>query len=328
MSTKVDQALKQRIWEFMLSEAKRQNIDVLAVNKTKTANQFGVSPRTVGRVVDQFYGKDNSDQESTVTVEETPKAVTVEDVVKVSEKKSKVSVINWTITQNSVLLTLSDGNNASITKDNTNFGEVCKQLLAGNTDVMALVNPAKNFEYEYGNIKVVEDGVLFAGNKLPKEIAFFVIDAVRAGKQADVERFAKFLNNLLENPSYRAVQTLYPFLKHNDIQITDDGMILAWKRITGDFKDCYTKTIDNTIGTVVKVRRNEVEEDPTRTCAKGLHLCAKHYLSSYRGDVVVQCLLNPRDVVAVPHDYNGSKLRCSEYKVLKDVTVEWEAGKL
>lgn len=324
MSTKVDQSSKQKIWNWIVSTAKAQNIEVTAVNKTQAANKFGVSPRTVGRIVEQFNTQsDNVNDE--VKVDEK---ITADVVVKVSAKVDAPKVVNWTITQNSVLLTLSDGNNASITKDNGNFKEVCRLLMDGNLDVLNLVNPAKGYEYEFGHIKVVEDGVLFDGKKLPKEIAFFVIDAVRAGNHKDAERFAKFLNNLLENPSYRAVQTLYPFIKHNDIQITEDGMILAWKRITADFKDVYTKTINNSVGEVVKVRRNEVEENPERTCAKGLHLCAKHYLSSYSGDVVVQCLLNPRDVVAVPMDYNGSKLRCCEYKVLRDVTKEWQAGKL
>ncbi len=325
MSTKVEQSSKQQIWEYIVAEAKRLNIAPNAVNKSQTANKFGVSPRTIGRIVEQ--GSTVEDKSAPLPEKEK---VTGEALVECSKKagKADVNVINWTITQNSVLLTLSDGNNASITRDNQNFKKVCDMLMGGNMDVMALVNPAKNFEYTYGNIKVVEDGVLFAGNKLPKEIAFFVIDAVRAGKQADAERFAKFLNNLMENPSYRAVTTLYPFIKHNDIQITDEGMILAWKRIKSDFTDVYTGKIDNSIGKVVKVRRNEVEENPDQTCAQGLHLCAKHYLSSYSGDVVVQCLLNPRDVVAVPKDYNGSKLRCCEYKVLRDVTKEWKAGKL
>lgn len=321
MSNTITKETKKTIWEFMVAQVKNEKLESIKdLNKSKVAAKFGVSPRTIGRIIDAFSGSEVTEPDEVEVDKNAP--VTAKTLEKLKESPN-VTVINWTITQNSVLLTLSDGNNASITKDNPNFKKVCDLLMGGNLSVLDLVNPAKNIKYKYGNLEVDEDGVLFEGKKLPKEIAFFVLDAVRAGNKNDVERFAKFLNNLLENPSYRAVQTLYPFIKHNDITITDDGMILAWKRITHDFKDVYTKTIDNSVGSIVKVRRNEVEEDSNKTCAKGLHLCAKHYLKSYSGEVVVQCLLHPRDVVAVPLDYNGSKLRCCEYKVIRDVTKEW-----
>jgi hypothetical protein len=323
MTTKFTEEQKLTVWKRIEAKLKA-GLTIDAINKTEIAKLYGISPRSVGRIIEKY---NKPVVESTQSEDEGNIVLTAEKLQE-STKSSDVEVINWTITQNSVLLTLSDGENASITKDNANYKKVCEMLMSGDLNVMELVNPAKGFEYKYGNIEVDEDGVLFEGRKVPKEIAFFVIDAVRAGNKADAERYAKFLNNLMDNPSYRAVNTLYPFLKHNDIQINDDGMILAWKRITADFKDVYTKTIDNSIGTVVKVRRNEVEEDPNKTCARGLHLCAKHYLSSYSGDVIVQCLLNPRDVCAVPLDYNGSKLRCNEYKVIREVTEDYNAGKL
>lgn len=359
MKNTIANETKLKIINYVKAESTAKNVQASDLNKTAIASKFNVSARTVGRIIasltstspvaaavksttpkkekqkasgtktQKVVADKKLDELAQLPIEknENTEKLSVDVVVNSASKKADVKVVSWTVTQNSVLLTLSDGNNASITKDNKNYATACKELLSGNTDIMSLVNQNKAFEYEYGNVKVSGDDIIFAGKTLPKDIGFFVIDAIRSGDQNQAIRLTKFLNNLLENPSYRAVNTLYRFVKHNDIVIDDDGMLLAWKRITANFKDVYTKTIDNSIGNVVEVRRNEVEEDPNKTCARGLHLCAKSYLSSYSGAVIVQCLLNPRDVVAVPTDYNGAKLRCCRYKVLKDVTKTFNISK-
>ncbi|WGH49770.1 host ATPase affecting protein [Alishewanella phage vB_AspM_Slickus01] len=319
MQNNLSEQLKADVAEYVKNLANSDGVEVNAVNKTAVAKKFGISPRSVGRIIERMQN---------LTVDTKPTEISTKSLETVAVVGNECSVINWTITQKSILLTLSDGNNASITSSNANYTAVVNKLLAGDFDVLELVNPEKSFSYKFGHIEIDDECIYFDGHAVDKNVGMFVIEAVRAGDISTVERLTKFLNNLLQNPSFRATQTLYAFIKHNDITITDDGMMLAWKRITGDYKDVYTKTIDNSVGTTVKIMRNNVEEDPNKTCAKGLHLCAKSYLSSYSGDRVVQCLLNPKDVVAVPIDYNGAKLRCSEYKVLADVTESFEAGKL
>lgn len=97
--------------------------------------------------------------------------------------------------------------------------------------------------------------------------------------------------------------------------------------VSGDYKDLYTGTMDNSVGATVKMRRNEVDEEKTNTCSQGLHFAAKHYVvngsygSRSHGNRLVAVKVNPRDVVAIPVDYNNAKGRACEYYILKEL--EW-----
>ena len=65
-----------------------------------------------------------------------------------------------------------------------------------------------------------------------------------------------------------------------------------------------------------------MDEDSTRTCSFGLHVCSYDYLPNFGtggGDRVVICEVNPRDVVAIPQDYNNTKMRVCKYKVIAEV---------
>ena len=125
----------------------------------------------------------------------------------------------------------------------------------------------------------------------------------------------------MENPSLRAVEELYGFLEVCMLPITEDGHFLAYKKVRSDFKDIYSGTMDNSVGQVLDMPRNSVDEDKDRTCSSGLHFCAKSYLSHFgswnsSGNRVVVVKINPRDVVAIPSDYNNAKGRTCRYEVV------------
>lgn len=141
----------------------------------------------------------------------------------------------------------------------------------------------------------------------------------------NVDPWIHFLENLMENPSFRSRKCLYEFLEHFNAPITPDGCFIAFKRVGYDWKDLHSKTFDNSIGTVVKMDRTKVDDDPQHTCSHGLHVCADEYLKGYATGGNTRTLVvevNPRDVVAVPYDYNFSKMRVCEYKVLSEIAVE------
>lgn len=131
-----------------------------------------------------------------------------------------------------------------------------------------------------------------------------------------------FAKKLQQNPSYRSVQELFQFLNANNFTLSDDGDFIAYKRVKSDFKDIHSGTFDNSVGTVVTMPRNEVDEDSDRTCSNGLHVAAFDYACNHFGssdsvsDKLVYVSVNPKDVVAVPKDYNNQKMRVCEYKVL------------
>lgn len=186
--------------------------------------------------------------------------------------------------------------------------------------LVALLRPAdgvKNSIEGYPNFSFDGATVKYKGDNLPQALANRMLAMIKQG--FSVTPLVEFYKNLEQNPSYRAVQELFGFLDACNLPITDDGHFLAYKRIRADFKDCYTGTIDNSVGAVVEVPRNKVDEDSRRTCSYGLHVCSQAYLSHYTGEVIVECKVNPRDVVAVPADYNDSKMRVCRYEVLSVV---------
>jgi hypothetical protein len=126
----------------------------------------------------------------------------------------------------------------------------------------------------------------------------------------------------MENPSFRAVSELYDFLEASQLPITEDGCFLAYKRIRSDYTDVHSGSFDNSIGQVVSMPRNEVDEDKDRTCSAGLHFCSRAYLPHFCGDRIVVLKINPADVVAIPSDYNNAKGRACRYEVIQELEAQ------
>lgn len=138
----------------------------------------------------------------------------------------------------------------------------------------------------------------------------------------DPQPMIRFLFNIEKNPSEESKKDLYGFLETNRLPITSDGCFLAYKKVTADFKDCHTRTIDNHPGRIVEMPREKVDANRNRTCSSGLHVCSGGYLNHFHGAHTMLIKVHPRDVVSVPTDYKNSKMRCCRYEVLKELSNE------
>lgn len=167
----------------------------------------------------------------------------------------------------------------------------------------------------------IENGEVFYNNKaIHNTLTERIIDMARQG--FDIGYMVKFLENLMKNPSFRAVNELYGFLESGSIPITENGTFLAYKKIRNDWTDIHSGTFDNSIGAVCEMPRNMVDEDSSRTCSAGLHVCSYDYLAHFsrdNDDRVVICEINPADVVSIPADYNNTKMRVCKYTVIGEV---------
>jgi hypothetical protein len=174
----------------------------------------------------------------------------------------------------------------------------------------------------------VENGEIFVnGVKAPTALSKKILAFSNEGLPC--EPLVKFTEKLQKNPSFRAVNELFQFLEKNDHPITEEGNFIAYKRVSGDFKDIYTGTFDNSVGTYVEMPRNRVNEDPTQTCSHGLHVANWDYAHNHYGtqgpestDIMIEVEVNPADVVAVPTDYNQAKMRVCAYLVLGEIDAE------
>jgi hypothetical protein len=184
---------------------------------------------------------------------------------------------------------------------------------------MATVKNAVN-KLSKGRVTVTEDEVTFDGKVIHNALSKRMLQIFSEG--FPIDHFCKFMERLDANPSYRARNELYGFLEACDLPITDDGCFLAYKKIRFDWKDCYSGTIDNRIGTTPTMDRRDVNEDPNQTCSAGLHVCSYSYLKSYSGDRIVAVKVDPADVVSCPVDYNFAKLRVCKYEVVEELAFD------
>lgn len=138
-----------------------------------------------------------------------------------------------------------------------------------------------------------------------------------------VNSYINFLDNVMKNPKESIREELFQFLENGAFPIHEDGRFSAYKKIKEDWTDIYTGKISHKIGSKPKMNRKDVDDDRTRTCSIGLHFCAFGYLSSYGGSGsgvrVVEVLINPKDVMAIPTDYSFKKGRCATYEVAREI---------
>ena len=176
-----------------------------------------------------------------------------------------------------------------------------------------------------GEVTIDADGIHYKGFDLKGPIADAILETYYDDRLTASDQMVLFLDNLVQNPDSRVFDQLCPFMKHNDIEVSEDGHLIAYKKVRDTYFDIYSNTMRNQPGDILEMPRVAVANDPEQTCAAGLHVCAKAYLSSFSADCsdrVVKVKINPRDVVSVPVDYNGAKMRVCRYEVLEDVTDE------
>lgn len=162
---------------------------------------------------------------------------------------------------------------------------------------------------------IYHNGVKLRGYAVGKLVAL-----VEAGK--DTQALANFLTKVQANPDQSVIDNLYSFLEVGKMPITPNGNFVAYKAINADWNDIHSGKVSNKLGNFISMPRKNVDSDRNRTCSYGYHVCSFDYLKSFAvsGGHIVACEVNPADVVAIPSDYNDTKMRVSAYWVIDEVT--------
>ena len=184
-------------------------------------------------------------------------------------------------------------------------------------DMMKPAAVLRAFSASAQGIEVTDSAVLYNGEPLAGPLVERIFSLREEG--FTIDPLVKFCENLMQNPSYRSREQLYTFLEKNNMPITPDGCFMAYKRVKDDFTDVHSGSISNKPGAVVEMPRFNVDDDPNRTCSAGLHVCSREYLKRFSGSRLVACKVNPADVVAVPTDYNFTKMRVCKYEVVEEL---------
>jgi hypothetical protein len=148
---------------------------------------------------------------------------------------------------------------------------------------------------------------------MPASIAQRIFAMAAAGENPG-PLFA-FYARLTKNPSYRSVQQLWGFLGHIGIPLESDGTFLAYKGVRNDYLDAHSGTFDNAPGAAHRMPRNQISDDPDKTCHIGFHVGALNYAHNFSERVVI-VRVDPEHVVCVPNDHSAQKMRVCEYTVV------------
>ena len=202
--------------------------------------------------------------------------------------------------------------------------EKLKQAIRDNDwdTVKQVVDPAKEIlNYGKGLVAIQGSKVFYKDRELRGALTARMIEMYQDG--FPVEPLILFMENLMQNPSKRAVEELYGFMEKGNLPLTPDGYFLAYKKVRADFLDIHSGTMSNAPGNTVEMERNDVDDNMNNTCSTGLHFCSKEYLSHFGGSDsrTVILKINPCDVVSIPADYNSTKGRACRYEVLGELGV-------
>jgi hypothetical protein len=236
----------------------------------------------------------------------------------------------------------------TVSKSHIAYNKVLAAIKANDwATVQDIIEPKKAvLNFGKGNIEIQGDKIFWKGREMHNALTKRMVAMIQ--EDFPVEPLVAFMENLMENPSKRAVTELYGFLEKNTLPITPDGCFLAYKKVRADYLDCHSGSVLNKPAvymteadlasiaeasgknqevqvevvdgvTVVSMERNSVDDDQNRTCSSGLHFCSKEYLGSFGGQRILILKINPRDVVSIPTDYNASKGRACRYEIADEI---------
>lgn len=174
-----------------------------------------------------------------------------------------------------------------------------------------------------GDLEITSTAVLYKGKELNDTFSKFLLEKfISNPHEVDaLKAWSKFLTLIDGSSSFKVANRLFLFLQHNDLQIDDEGNVLAWKVVRQDYRDKYSGRFDNSPGQILEMPRNKVDDDDNSHCSYGFHVCSWGYLRSFSGtgDPVMQVKISIDDIIAIPTDYNGEKIRVCKYEVLREV---------
>lgn len=254
--------------------------------------------------------------------------------------------VKWKLSETSegsTVAVLIDGEIKMLSDKDENFSEVLELVRNGYTPSIELFDLAPTvsakFESLSERVTVRSGRVYFDGDELDSSLTRHITRLLRDGVE-DWKHFVLFLEKLEQNPEPHSREQLYDWLADRDFTITEDGDFLAYKGVhfgasqPGGGKTIYRSThagnaivdgveykneqIPNYVGAVVEMPRSGVEHNPSEACSVGLHAGTYEFANNF-GATLLTVKVNPRDVVSVPTDSNGQKLRVCRYQVIGEI---------
>jgi hypothetical protein len=217
------------------------------------------------------------------------------------------------------------------------FQQIVQKALADDESIRDMFNPATvvgtHFQRLGDRVTTVNGMIFYDGEPVDDSVTKQILRILEQGSpdDGDLEVLVKFYEKLQQNPNEHSRRMLYDYLNAHDYTLTPDGDVIGYKGVESDGNGGYRSTsagqaivdgvvisgkIPNAVGSLVEMPRDQVVHDPHNACSTGLHVGTFSYAESYgRGGCMLAVTINPRDVVSVPSDASGEKMRVCRYVV-------------
>lgn len=195
---------------------------------------------------------------------------------------------------------------------------------------------AEAFERITERVSISNGVVYFDGDEVDNSLT----RAIRRFLDSEVEDFmplVRFMENVASNPQRHSREMLYDWLNAHEFTITEEGHIVGYKGVHTDGEGnlvsgftgraivdgvAHVGHIPNPIGATVEMPRSSVAFDPGTACSTGLHVGTYRYAKGYASGALLEVHVNPRDVVSVPTDARGEKVRVCRYTIVGHIDAE------
>ena len=211
--------------------------------------------------------------------------------------------------------------------DHPNYNRIKDAIAVGDYDAVAdladIRSAVKRWMSKGVEFALVDDLIALNGIPFSNAVTDKVLNMIDAGNSPDP--LFNFLRKVRENPSATAQDELFLFCVANGFMIHEDGDLIAYKSVRGDYTDIHSGKFNNAVGQVNTMPRFQVDDDRTQTCSNGLHFASHEYASTWAGAIdgitrrLMVMKIHPRDVVSIPNDYNNQKGRCARYEVIGEL---------
>lgn len=187
----------------------------------------------------------------------------------------------------------------------------------------------RRFERLSARVTIQDNQLCFEGDPAQPGLSKQILRFLDEGN--DVEPLVSFMERIMANPSDHSREQAWAWLDNHDFSITPAGEVIAYKGVYNDGNGGYRSGhrghafvndvevvndyVSNSVGDVVHMPRSEVKDDPNAACHSGLHVGTYNYARTYAGGAMLRVIIDPRDIVSVPYDASGQKIRVCRYRV-------------
>jgi len=230
----------------------------------------------------------------------------------------EIDSVGYIVAKNSIIIS-AEGIKATFRKGTDDYDKALTHIRENNMDELRKMStPGFNIA-EYSHLEIyVHKGKLYRfGEDVEPRLASTILKLMDDG--LPYEYLLNFWDRLKTNPEPSSVDQLYSFLLANSIPITPEGYIMAYKSVVkkknGIMYDHHSGSVEYYLHKTVTMPREKVVCSPDTACGPGLHVGSYDYAESFRSNadsILLEVIVDPKNVVSVPKDCRQQKCRTCE----------------